>query len=135
VDGSTLYVECGYDAWNRLVEVSDGGTLVARFRYDGFGRRILRIFDTDCPAAPNGLDTHEHVFLDGQQVIETREGSGSIPAQAETLQPKYQHVWSPRYIDSLILRDENTDTDGLKRVRGLLLPPLSAVISNRFAFG
>jgi len=102
-----------YDAWNRLVEVSDGGTLVARFRYDGEGRRILKIFDSNSPAAPNGLDTHEHVFLDDQQVIETREGSGAAPAQAETLQPKYQHVWSPRYIDSLILRDENTDTDGL----------------------
>jgi len=102
-----------YDAWNRLVEVSDGGTLVARFRYDGEGRRILKIFDSNSPSAPNGLDTYEHVFLDDQQVVETREGSGATPAQAETLQPKYQHVWSPRYIDSLILRDENTDQDGL----------------------
>jgi YD repeat-containing protein len=41
-----------YDAWNRLVEVSDGGILVAKFRYDGDGRRILKIFDTDSPGDP-----------------------------------------------------------------------------------
>ncbi|MDZ7616280.1 MAG: hypothetical protein U1E05_04700, partial [Patescibacteria group bacterium] len=34
-------------------------------------------------------------------------------AQAETLQAHYQYVWSVRYIDAAILRDENTDTDGL----------------------
>jgi len=102
-----------YDAWNHLVEVTDGGVLVAKFRYDGDGRRILKIFDTDSPGNPDGLDTYEHVFLSGNQVIETREGSGATPAQAETLQPKYQNVWSPRYIDALILRDENTDQDSL----------------------
>jgi len=102
-----------YDAWNHLVEVTDGGILVAKFRYDGDGRRILKVFDTDSPGDPDGLDTYEHVYLSGNQVIETREGTGATPAQAETLQPKYQNVWSPRYIDALILRDENTDTDGL----------------------
>jgi RHS repeat-associated protein len=29
------------------------------------------------------------------------------------LQPEYQYVWSPRYIDAAVLRDENTDADGL----------------------
>ncbi|MGM0489808.1 MAG: hypothetical protein ACQESR_24005 [Planctomycetota bacterium] len=37
--GSSISGE--YDAWNRLVEVTDGGVLVAKFRYDGEGRRIL----------------------------------------------------------------------------------------------
>ncbi len=68
------------------------------------------MFDTD---SPDGLDTYGHIFLSGQQVIETREGTGTTAAQAETLEPKYQNVWCPRYIDALILRDENTDTDGL----------------------
>ena len=31
----------------------------------------------------------------------------------ESLQPQYQYVWSPRYIDAPVLRDENTDADGL----------------------
>lgn len=85
---------------------------MAKFRYDGEGRRILKMFDSQSPADPDGLDAYEHIFSSGQQVIETREGSGDTPAQAETLQPKYQQIWSPRYIDSLILRDENADTDG-----------------------
>ncbi len=102
-----------YDAWNRLVEVSDGGILIAKFRYDGDGRRILKMFDTDSPGSPDGLDTYEHIFLGGHQVVETREGTGTTAAQAESLEPKYQNIWSPRYIDALILRDENTDTDGL----------------------
>jgi len=104
-------ISAEYDAWNRLVEVTDGGETVARFEYDGEGRRIVKLFDTDSPGDPDGLDTYEHLFLSGQQVIETREGSGSTAAQAESLQPKYQHIWSPRYIDALILRDENTDQD------------------------
>jgi RHS repeat-associated protein len=83
-----------------------------KFRYDGEGRRILKIVDTNSPGSPDGLDTYEHIFLSGQQVVETRQGSGTTPAQAESLQPTYQNVWSPRYIDALILRDENTDSDG-----------------------
>lgn len=112
-----LGIHTRYDAWNRLVEVSDGGVLIAKFRYDGEGRRILKMFDSQSPGDPDGLDTYEHLFLSGQQVIETREGTraqpSDSPAQAETLQPKYQNIWSPRYIDSLILRDANTDTDGV----------------------
>ncbi|MGI6417985.1 MAG: RHS repeat-associated core domain-containing protein [Thermoguttaceae bacterium] len=101
-----------YDAWNRLVEVTDGGILVAMFSYDGQGWRILNQSDSQSPGDPDGLDTYEHVFLSGQQVIETRQGSGVTATEAETLLPTYQQVWSPRYIDSLILRDENTDADG-----------------------
>ena len=47
------------------------------------------MFDSNSPDNPDGLDTYEHLFLSGQQVVETREGSGSTPDQAETLQPKF----------------------------------------------
>ncbi|MBM4092570.1 MAG: hypothetical protein FJ276_24605, partial [Planctomycetes bacterium] len=33
--------------------------------------------------------------------------------EPESLQPQYHYVWSQRYIDAPILRDKNTDTDGL----------------------
>jgi hypothetical protein len=36
---SAEHYELTYDAWNRLMEVSDGGVLIAKFRYDGEGRR------------------------------------------------------------------------------------------------
>jgi len=54
-----------------------------------------------------------HFYHSGQQVVETRTGddSGGVP-DPNQLAPRHQFVWSPRYIDSLILRDENTDGDG-----------------------
>jgi len=105
-------ISAKYDAWNRLVEVKDGIHVVAEFEYDGTGRRVLKAFDSQSPGSPNGIDTYQHIFLAGQQVIETRETASST-AQPETIQPKYQNVWSPRYIDSLIFRDENTDSNWL----------------------
>jgi YD repeat-containing protein len=88
-----------YDAWNHLVEVSDGGVLVAKFSYDGTGRRIEQLNNYVAGVPQSAM----HYFQSGQQVIETREGSPT--ASPESLTPKYQNIWSPRYIDSLILRD------------------------------
>ncbi len=89
-----------YDAWNHLVETSDGGVLVARFVYDGAGRRIEQLSNY-VGGVPQQAT---HYYLSGQnQVLETREG---LPASSpESLSPKYQNVWSPRYIDALVLRD------------------------------
>ena len=50
--------------------------------------------------------------LNCQQLVETRNTT-TVSDHPESLQPKYQFIWSPRYIDSLDLRDENTDTNGL----------------------
>ncbi len=108
-------ISAKYDAWNRLVEVKDGIHVVAEFEYDGTGRRVLKIYDSQSPGSPNGVDACEHYLHSGQQVIETRQDDlegGEAPV-ADSIQPTYQNVWSPRYIDSLILRDENTDSDGL----------------------
>ncbi|HUT10912.1 MAG TPA: RHS repeat-associated core domain-containing protein, partial [Thermoguttaceae bacterium] len=45
------------------------------------------------------------------QVIETRQADlvAGVAPDADAIHPKYQNVWSRRYIDALILRDENTD--------------------------
>ncbi len=47
------------------------------------------------------------------QILETRDAARSECTRPESLQPQYQYVWSPRYIDAPVLRDENTDADGL----------------------
>ena len=73
-----------YDAWNRMTEVDNGEMVIEQYEYDGAGRRI-QIF--------NGTTTDD--YYSGQQVIETCEDSAV----------QYQNIWSPRYIDSLILRD------------------------------
>ncbi len=106
-DGLTL----AYDAWNRLVEVEDGATVVAKYVYDGQNRRIEKHLDSESPAAPDGIDTYIHYFYNSQwQTMETRE-TATESAAPEELQPKHQYVWSRRYIDAPILRDENTDQD------------------------
>jgi RHS repeat-associated protein len=101
-----------YDAWNRLVEVKDGATVVAKYEYDATGRRVKRHIDSQSPSGPNGVDRYEHLFYNGLQVIETR-GTTNVNDAAQNLQPKYQYVWSLRYIDAPVLRDQNTDNDGL----------------------
>ena len=101
-----------YDAWNRLVQVADGETIVAKYEYDGDNRRIKKHIDSQSPSSPDGIDRYEHLFYVGVQLIETRNTTTESD-RPESLQPKYQWVWSPRYIDAPILRDENTDTDSL----------------------
>ena len=101
-----------YDAWNRLAQVTDGETIVAKYEYDGDNRRIKKHIDSQSPGSPDGIDRYEHLFYVSIQLVETRN-TATQSDQSENLQPKYQFVWSPRYIDAPILRDENTDTDSL----------------------
>jgi RHS repeat-associated protein len=102
-----------YDAWNRLVEVKDGQTVIARYEYDGLNRRIKRHVDSGAPSSPSGIDTYVHDYYNSAwQILETRQ-SDTQSAEPETLQPKHQYVWSQRYIDAAVLRDENTGANGL----------------------
>ena len=102
-----------YDAWNRLVEVKDGETVIARYEYDGLNRRIKSHIDSGAPSNPSGIDTYVHYYHNSAwQILETRQ-SDTPSAQPETLQPKHQFVWSQRYIDAAVLRDENTGANGL----------------------
>ena len=102
-----------YDAWNRLVEVKDGQTVVGKYEYDALNRRVKRHLDSDSPGSLDGVDTYVHYFYDAAwQVLETRDTTTESD-QPENLQPDYQYVWSGRYIDAPILRDENTDQDSL----------------------
>jgi len=104
---------CKWDAWNHLVEVKDGTTVVAKYEYDGLARRVKKHVDSDSPSSPNGIDTYEHFFYNrGWQVLETRRSTVENTGP-ESLQPEYQYVWSPRYIDAPVLRDKNTDSDSL----------------------
>ncbi len=104
---------CTYDAWNRLVEVEDGGTVVGKYEYDGLNRRIKKHRDSQSPASPNGVDKYEHYFYNADwQLLETRDSSVET-TEPEELEPKYQYVYSLRYIDAVAVRYKNTDADGL----------------------
>jgi RHS repeat-associated protein len=82
-----------YDAWNRLVTITNsaGTTTLAAYTYDALGRRVTET---------RGEDTAELYYSDAWQVLEERKGT------ADTT----QYVWSPLYVDGLVLRDHTTAT-------------------------
>ncbi len=54
---------CKWDAWNHLVKVKDGATVVAKYEYDGLARRTKKHVDSKSPASPNGIDAYVHFFV------------------------------------------------------------------------
>jgi RHS repeat-associated protein len=84
-----------FDAWNRLVQVSSGGSPVATYSYDAMGRRLQE--------NENSV-LRDLYYSSDWQVIEERVPAG----QAGTV----QNVWSPVYVDALVLRDRDTNGNG-----------------------
>jgi len=77
------------------VQVTSGTATLASFSYDGLGRRTEKL-------TLSGMSDY---YLAGQQVVETDftpSGGGGTSAL------QYQYVWSPRYIDAPVLRDDFT---------------------------
>ena len=112
-DGLTLK----YDAWNRLAEVKDdeAEVTVANYEYDGLNRRIKKHIDSQSPDSPNGVDRYEHFYYNSSwQTLETRKttSENAEPEDQENADLQYQYIWSARYIDSPVLRDEDEDDDG-----------------------
>ncbi len=99
----TLLLGGTYDAWNRLVKLSEppasaGGdpTTVAEYEYDGRNYRIVKKVYVD-----GVFDHDEHQYLsNSNQVLEVRHDGSTTAAM--------QYIWGERYIDDLILRDRTT---------------------------
>ncbi len=85
-----------YDAWNRLIKVVKGTTTVT-YSYDAMGRRIIE--------SVNG-STKDLYYSKDWQVLEERVGGNA----------KSQYVWSPIYVDAMIERDRdaNSNVPGLE---------------------
>ncbi len=83
-----------YDAWNRLVTVKDSGNNVLEsFAYDGVNRRV----------STTASSTTTDLYYSAEwQVLEDRVGGNTT----------MQYVWSPVYVDAMILRDRDTDANG-----------------------
>ena len=101
--------ECIYDAWNRLVEVKDGATIIAKYEYDALNRRTMKQYDSD---GTGGVDSYRHFYYNTSwQILETRQ-TASAAAAPDQEDPEYQYVWSLRYIDTPICRDRDADDQG-----------------------
>jgi RHS repeat-associated protein len=83
-----------YDAWNRMVEVKNsGGTSLKTFEFDGLNRRI----------SETASGTTRDLYYSAQwQVLEERVSGNT----------ERRYVWSPVYVDALVLRDRDTDANG-----------------------
>ena len=81
-----------YDAWNRLVSITDAGTgqTVQQNQYDARNFRTIRI-------TPSISETRHFYYTAGWQCLEERVGTATTPDR--------QFLWGARYIDDLILRD------------------------------
>jgi RHS repeat-associated protein len=80
-----------YDAWNRLVKVKDsGGNTLETLAYDVLNRRVSQ---------SAGSVTTDLYYSSAWQVLE--EWVGGVA--------KAQYVWSPVYLDALVLRDRDAD--------------------------
>jgi len=83
-----------FDAWNRLVAVKSGSTTLASYKFDGLGRRIVET------ASSNTRD----LLFDNWSILEERLNGASTA--------DVQYVWSPLYVNALILRDRSTLHNG-----------------------
>jgi RHS repeat-associated protein len=83
-----------YDAWNRLVTVKNNGSTVAAYGYDGLSRRITET---------HGSTTTGLYLSAAGQVLEERVG-GVVQAR---------NVWSPVYVNALVLRDQSSQDNGV----------------------
>jgi RHS repeat-associated protein len=100
-DAGQTYV---YDAWNRQVQVQDSsGNSLANYTYDALGRRVQEI-ENDFFGNPV---TRDLFFSTQWQVVEEWETDSS----ANTV-VRAQNVWSPVYVDAMILRDRDPAAGG-----------------------
>lgn len=83
-----------YDAWNRMVAVKNsGGTTLKTYSYDGLNQRV---------AETVGATTTDLFYSADWQVLAEKVASNFTQ----------RYVWSPVYVDAMVLRDRDTNADG-----------------------
>ena len=107
INDGTILLHYEYDAWNRLAAVYEDdagshGDAMADYQYDGLNRRIVKIDKTGASDV-----RYDYYYNTAWQVLEVRKDQEDYAYK--------QYVWSPRYIDSPVVRfrdaDNNDDFD------------------------
>jgi RHS repeat-associated protein len=97
VDWSSAYTMV-YDAWNRLVAVKSGSTVVASFAYDGQNWRTTKTNSSSV--------VRHYYYTSSWQIVEERVGTSTSPER--------QYVWGLLGgIDNLVLRDRPGSSERL----------------------
>ena len=81
-----------YDAWNRLVSLTAGATIVGQYAYDGANRRTTTVISET---------TRRFYYSPTWQVLEERLGTATTADR--------QFVLGRRYIDDVFLRDRGNE--------------------------
>ena len=83
-----------YDAWNKVVQAKNSSNVVIVT----YGRDALHRHVTDTVSST----VTDRFFSSDWQLLETKVGSNTVT----------RNVWSPVYVDGLVLRDRDTDANG-----------------------
>jgi RHS repeat-associated protein len=83
-----------WDAWNMMVQVKNSSNVVIVT----MGRDALHRHVTDTV----GTSVTDRLFSEATQLLETKAGSNTVT----------RNVWSPPYVDAMVLRDRDTDANG-----------------------
>ncbi len=83
-----------WDAWNMMVQVKNlSNVVIVTMGRDALHRHVT---DTE------GTSLKDRFFGLNWQVLDTKAGSNTIT----------RNVWSPAYVDAMVLRDRDTDSNG-----------------------
>jgi RHS repeat-associated protein len=100
-----------YDAWNHLVKVQNGtrsapGAELVEYQYDARNWRVVKL-------VPNGSNWNrtDYLYSTQWQCVEERTLTNTASKTTDATVPHFQWVWDLRYVDAVILRDENKDGD------------------------
>ena len=121
-----------YDAWNRMVSISDGAATVSQHVYDARGFRIRK----DTYTSGTLSETRHYYYTPGWQCVEERTGTLTTVER--------QFVWGLRYIDDLVMRDRSTANNGVINERRyamqdgnwntIAICDITGFVSERFAY-
>jgi RHS repeat-associated protein len=116
-----------YDAWSRITEVrrASDDTVLAKYGYDGLGRRTKREID--------GV-VHHTYYSDTWRPVEERKDDETTPSA--------QYLWGARHRDDLVRRDRATSGTTLNETRYVLMDYYSpaaitdetGTVTERYAF-
>ena len=121
-DPTTTPYTAVYDAWNRLVQVSDGSNLVAQYQYDGQNWRTVK---KTYAGSSILLSTRHYYYSSNWQDLEERVDTSTSA--------NFQYVWGVRYIDELVCRDY-ANTPGSSSSSSSSGSPMPSSPSRLYAF-
>ena len=85
--------DLSYDAWNRLVRVSNSGSTIAEYQYNALNHRVVKTTPSE---------TRYYFFDSSWQCVEEYADNAASP--------DIKYIWGLRYVDDMICRMRSSET-------------------------